>query len=249
MNRKLPAWIALAIAVVFSTFAASTCFAVGRSSANYTIDAESVDGGGQFQNSVNYSGIGNVGDITGVSASANYVVFHGFIGQFFEGAPTDVMVTVTASPASAGTVSGSGLYPVGSSQSLAATANSGWMFGSWSDGSTENPHTIMVPATNITYTATFATTLNDIGGLTNLVSRLSTSTNPKLTPARKNSLLMNLNLALVAIGRHKTLQACGQLNGFLIRVKVYGQLHILNPTDAAALTAATTAERAALGCR
>ena len=38
---------------------------------------------------------------------------------------------------------------------ISASANSGWRFGSWSDGVTNNPYSITVPATNITYTATF----------------------------------------------------------------------------------------------
>lgn len=65
-------------------------------------------------------------------------------------------ITVVANPSNGGTVSGGGTYPVGSSQSISATASNGWTFISWNDGNTQNPRTITVPTTNITYTATFS---------------------------------------------------------------------------------------------
>jgi len=180
------------------------------------------------------------------------------------GRPTAIWtepVTVVASPTGGGAVSGGGTYPVGSSQSIAASANSGWTFSSWSDGSTQNPYTITVPTSNITYTAFFVTT-NGVGisGITQLVTGLSTNTTATLTKGRVNSLLGSLAIAQSDLSRIRTnththvittniIAACAQLNGFLIKVKVYKQLNILSPTDAAALTAAATAERAALGCR
>ena len=65
-------------------------------------------------------------------------------------------ITVVANPTNGGTVSGGGTAAVGSSQPISATANSGWTFTGWSDGNSQNPRTIMVPATNITYTAAFS---------------------------------------------------------------------------------------------
>ena len=80
----------------------------------------------------------------------------------FDGRPTalwtglsNVTVTVTANPSQGGTVTGSGTYPVCSSQQISAAANSGWTFTGWSDGSTNNPYTITIPGGDATYTANF----------------------------------------------------------------------------------------------
>ena len=72
-------------------------------------------------------------------------------------APT-VTVTVAANPTNAGSVSGGGVLIIGSNMVLTATASNNWAFVAWNDGATNNPCTITVPATNITYTATFAPT-------------------------------------------------------------------------------------------
>ena len=64
-------------------------------------------------------------------------------------------VSVYASPASGGTVSGGGSnFTYGSTATLTATPASGYEFQGWSDGSTDNPHTVTVFG-NATYTATF----------------------------------------------------------------------------------------------
>ena len=60
-----------------------------------------------------------------------------------------------ANPTDGGTVTGSGTFPVGTSVQFVATANNGWLFTGWSDGSLNTPDTITVPATNCTYTANF----------------------------------------------------------------------------------------------
>ena len=67
-----------------------------------------------------------------------------------------VTIGVLAGPGNGGAVSGGGTYPVGTNVQISATASNGWNFINWSDGSTANPSTITVPATNITYTANFA---------------------------------------------------------------------------------------------
>ncbi len=64
-------------------------------------------------------------------------------------------ITVAANPANGGTVSGGGTFPVGSQQSISAEANTGWSFTSWSDGNTQTPRTVTVPAGGATYTANF----------------------------------------------------------------------------------------------
>jgi uncharacterized repeat protein (TIGR02543 family) len=63
-------------------------------------------------------------------------------------------VAVVPSPSNGGTVSGGGNYPVGSSQQISATANSGWTFTGWSDGGAQT-HNVTVPAGGATYTASF----------------------------------------------------------------------------------------------
>ena len=68
---------------------------------------------------------------------------------------TAATITVQASPTNGGSVAGSGTFFVGSNDILSATASNGWIFTGWNDGTTNNPYTITVPPTNITYTANF----------------------------------------------------------------------------------------------
>ena len=68
-------------------------------------------------------------------------------------------ITVNASPSNAGAVSGGGAYYYGDYATLSATAYSGYEFVGWSDGSSENPHQVLVTG-NATYTATFS----EVGG-------------------------------------------------------------------------------------
>ena len=63
-------------------------------------------------------------------------------------------ITVNASPAAGGTVSGGGTYPYGATATLTATPNSGYSFMQWSDGNTDNPRTVTVTG-NATFTALF----------------------------------------------------------------------------------------------
>ena len=67
-------------------------------------------------------------------------------------------VTGLANPTNAGSVTGGGVYLVGSNAVLTVTATNGWQFSHWNDGATNNPYVIIVPETNITYTAAFAAT-------------------------------------------------------------------------------------------
>ena len=64
-------------------------------------------------------------------------------------------IQVLASPATGGSVSGGGSYLYGDMATLYASPYSGYDFVGWSDGSSENPHTVMVTG-NATYTATFS---------------------------------------------------------------------------------------------
>lgn len=66
------------------------------------------------------------------------------------------IVRVVANPTSAGTVTGGGIYSAGTNISLSATSATSWVFTGWNDGNAQNPRTITVPLTNVTYTANFA---------------------------------------------------------------------------------------------
>ncbi len=68
---------------------------------------------------------------------------------------TQYTVTVTSNNDAWGMVSGGGTYNEGDTITLSATANNGYHFVQWQDGSTDNPRTVTVTA-NATYTATFA---------------------------------------------------------------------------------------------
>jgi len=76
-------------------------------------------------------------------------------------------VTLTVLAGNGGNASGGGSYTSGSNAVLTATASNGWSFVSWSDGATNNPYTIAVPATNFTYTADFQRQTATITGGTN----------------------------------------------------------------------------------
>ena len=66
---------------------------------------------------------------------------------------TQYTVTVTSNNDAWGMVSGGGTYNEGDTITLSATANNGYHFVQWQDGSTDNPRTVTA---NATYTATFA---------------------------------------------------------------------------------------------
>ena len=68
--------------------------------------------------------------------------------------PTQYTLTVVSNNDAWGTVSGGGTYNQGATVTISATANSGYHFVQWNDGSTQNPRTVTVTA-NATYVATF----------------------------------------------------------------------------------------------
>jgi hypothetical protein len=67
----------------------------------------------------------------------------------------EATIVVQANPSSGGSVSGNGTYLVRTSLQISASAKPGWSFSGWSDGNTQNPRTITVPAGGATYTANF----------------------------------------------------------------------------------------------
>lgn len=68
---------------------------------------------------------------------------------------TKYTITVNANNATMGTVTGGGEYEEGATATLTATANAGFVFVNWEDGSTNNPRIVTVTG-DATYTANFA---------------------------------------------------------------------------------------------
>jgi len=64
-------------------------------------------------------------------------------------------ITATSANNAMGTVTGGGTYAAGTEVSLEATANAGYRFTGWDDGTTDNPRNFMAMA-NASYTAYFA---------------------------------------------------------------------------------------------
>ena len=83
-----------------------------------------------------------------VTESATYTAYFG------EAPVTYYTINTSVTPAGAGTVTGGGTFPSGSSITLTATANPGYTFDHWQDGNTSNPRTVTVTG-DATYTATF----------------------------------------------------------------------------------------------
>jgi hypothetical protein len=73
--------------------------------------------------------------------------------------PKEYTVTVRASPAADGTVSGGGAFAEGSSVTVTATANPGHTFAQWTDKgkvvSTSPAYTFTLPSSNVTLVADF----------------------------------------------------------------------------------------------
>lgn len=83
-----------------------------------------------------------------VTGNATYTAIFSEVGNIY------YTVSAQASPVGSGTVSGTGSFPQGSSTTLEATANAGYEFGRWNDGSTQNPRTVTVN-NNMSFTAFF----------------------------------------------------------------------------------------------
>lgn len=74
--------------------------------------------------------------------------------MLFVSCKKDYTITVKADPVEGGTVTGGGSYAANATATLTATANAGYEFTGWSDGTTNNPRTITVTKSE-TYTAKF----------------------------------------------------------------------------------------------
>ncbi len=74
---------------------------------------------------------------------------------YFTPIATQYTISVSANPFAGGTVSGAGKYNEGAKAILTATANDGYIFTGWSDGSTDSSREITVN-TDTTFTANFS---------------------------------------------------------------------------------------------
>ena len=77
-----------------------------------------------------------------------------YTATFAAGGSTYYTVSAYVSPNGAGTVTGTGTFPAGSTTTLTAIPNSGYAFDHWNDGSTDNPRTVTVN-NNMSFTAYF----------------------------------------------------------------------------------------------
>ena len=75
----------------------------------------------------------------------------------------DIEITVVASPAGGGIVTGGGMYMEGAEVVITATPNVGYIFDGWSDGNTSESRTITVGSTSQTYTALFVVDPTPVG--------------------------------------------------------------------------------------
>ncbi len=83
-----------------------------------------------------------------VTNTATYTAVFGPIGT------TYYNVTASVSPNGAGTVTGTGPFPEGSTTTLTAIANTGYTFNHWQDGNTQSTRTVTVNS-NLSFTAYF----------------------------------------------------------------------------------------------
>jgi uncharacterized repeat protein (TIGR03803 family) len=120
-----------------------TIFAINTNGSGYTVLAScaglSADGGA-YPN-----GLTLVGSMLYGTTSCGGSSGYGTVFELTTNTVQMAIITVQASPTAGGTVSGGGIYPVGTHVQIVATANTGWTFSGWSDGGAQT-HTITVPA-------------------------------------------------------------------------------------------------------
>ena len=93
-----------------------------------------------------------------VNGAGNLYVSDMYNNTIRQGAPIMVLtaaLTVTANPSGGGAVTGGGVYAIGTNVLIAATASNNWSFTAWTDGNTNAARTVVIPPTNITFTAQF----------------------------------------------------------------------------------------------
>lgn len=90
----------------------------------------------------------------GVTVKYSYDELGNRISEKVSVTATSYTVTLSATPANYGTVTGGGSFYEGTAIELKAIANSGYAFSEWSDGVTDNPRSLTING-NISLTATF----------------------------------------------------------------------------------------------
>ena len=153
---------------VFSAYAGFTVSYSGNGATDGTVPAAQVVGAGE---STNVAGPGSMarsgymfstwddradGNGTDYAPTTTYSG-PGNLSLYAKWVPTlTCEIRVGANPLAGGMVNGGGNFLVGSTNLITAVASNGWLFTSWSDGVTNNPRQVVVPTTNVTYTADFA---------------------------------------------------------------------------------------------
>lgn len=74
-------------------------------------------------------------------------------------------LVVAGNPSDGGTVLGGGTYAIGSTQTITAIPNAGYLFTQWNDGNTSASRQVALPASGATYSATFVLIQSKIIGL------------------------------------------------------------------------------------
>ena len=119
--------------------------------------------GGRYSGSGNADGTNSSASFSGPAFVAVNPAGNLFVSDFYNytirrGTPIMVLtsgLTVTANPSGGGAVTGGGVYAIGTNVLIAAIPSNNWSFTAWSDGITNASRTVVIPPTNITYTAQF----------------------------------------------------------------------------------------------
>jgi hypothetical protein len=106
-----------------------------------------------------------------------------FVANFTELQPDEFSITVSANPSDGGEVEGAGVYEDGEECMLTAIPADCYKFTSWSDGSTDNPHTVEVTG-DAEYTANFerSTDTITVNAGTGGTAHVGSSTGPTSQP-------------------------------------------------------------------
>ena len=211
----------------YSFALASNCNLVANFAANavtYTVGVQSnpsgagtVDGGGAFAEgtSVTVMAAANTGytfvswsdGITVMSTSPKYtftLVSNCNLVANFAGTPVDYTVTVSSNPTNAGTITGGGIFAASSSVTVAANANSGYVFSNWTQNgnvlSTATKYSFALAA-NCALVANFvhASVSGDLGTNSTFTVTPSAGSNGVISPSAPQSAVQGTNIVFSAV--------------------------------------------------
>lgn len=142
---------------------------------------------------------------------------------------TTSLVTLVANPTNGGAVLGGGIYLSGTSITITAVGNIGWVFNNWNDANTNASRVIIVPESNITYTANFSVLAgpspNIVTGATVLLVESCLPTNGAVDPVE--TVTVNFELRNAGSGETTNIIATLLTNGGVVNVsgpQSYGAL-------------------------